>query len=576
MQLKKLESAITRTERAGINENWEKIERGFSQTASDLNAAHDKADSAKRAAENAVNTANDIDGKATEALNKSNQAVSTSNTAKNTANQAKTSADAAVKQISEAIKESGDTNSEVVMSRTDTNDGETYNSLFERLDKQRWRLTKQAADTNDDAFYGGVLYNRDIKPSLVIIDDDAYPQVHALLKPICEEFNIPITTAVVTSRVNNSNSSMTLKQLHECEKAGMEIVSHTPRHLRMAELTDEEIEYECRESKRWLHEHGFLTNVIVYPFGSFDERVRKITSKYYRGGFLVDSGRGGVLQPPLSHYAMRRFNYNSDDGTNRIQEVKDKITEAKNTNGLLVVMMHCFYDGFDANGVREFVQHAINEGVEIITAKKAIERFGNVIDTPELQIDATGKVTKFPQTPQSYRILTGLTAENSADDFPSNTVSELTLSGTNLNGSPSGVSGTMRVHKYSSSVGAWREWINIGTLNKFKSRWAGGTWSDWIADSQRTTITSRDRTFDFGEIPAHSCVKRSLSSASTYTDTNALFTRLSQILPDGILASQLSIDLANNRAYYTLCNVTANPINVGSVTFKEFEISTSG
>ena len=114
MYLKRLLSAITRDERNGINENWEKIERGFSQTASDLNAAHDKADSAKRAAENAVNTANS----------------------------AKTTAEYVQSQLDNVVAD-GDSLAEVVQAR-----GEFVN-LRDRLDSEFGQVTEQLTQTGE-------------------------------------------------------------------------------------------------------------------------------------------------------------------------------------------------------------------------------------------------------------------------------------------------------------------------------------------------------------------------------------------------------------------------------------------
>lgn len=422
MQLKKLESAITRTERAGINENWEKIERGFSQTASDLNEAHDKADSAKRAAENAVNTANDasktangIDGKATEALNKSNQAVSTSNTARDTAQQAKVTTEATAKQINDAIKETGDTNAEVILSRTDTNTGKTYDSLPSRLDD----VTVKLESANNHTHFNTTQLYRKPKVSFVVIDDDTRIETYAKAKNYFATKGVKFTFATISDFIDR-NLYMSKAMLRDLINEGHELVSHTATHLNLSEITDDaSLEYELRRSKEWLkNEMGVETNHIVYPYGGFNKKVVEVASKYYTSGTRFATDLNDLTnhnRVPMSQFALDRIPLGAW-GLSDFNTIKTIIDAAIEEKTLCILATHLYANTEEEEAVvAQTFDYIHSLGYEIETFSEAYAYHCNALNAGEYDVKtyrqplAIGYDGRGAHEETSHNLLTSIT-----------------------------------------------------------------------------------------------------------------------------------------------------------------------
>ncbi|WP_081461382.1 polysaccharide deacetylase family protein [Halalkalicoccus jeotgali] len=83
---------------------------------------------------------------------------------------------------------------------------------------------------------------------------------------------------------------MTVDQMRELQRQGWEFGSEMKTHSQTADLSEEEVREEVRDSKQWLVENEFIGNVpaITYPYGSHDETVLDITAGYYGMGRIVD------------------------------------------------------------------------------------------------------------------------------------------------------------------------------------------------------------------------------------------------------------------------------------------------
>src|SRR5690606_26931857 len=137
-------------------------------------------------------------------------------------------------------------------------------------------LSTQLADTAEETFYTAVTPTRKRKPIISFVDDDGNIAVMEKLKPILEEYDIPITFAIITSRVGNTGNfppTITMEQLKELERLGGEFVSHTHTHPHLADQTPEVVEEELSKSREWLLKQGYNADSLVYPFGSVDAEV---------------------------------------------------------------------------------------------------------------------------------------------------------------------------------------------------------------------------------------------------------------------------------------------------------------
>lgn len=284
-------------------------------------------------------------------------------------------------------------NAETVSSRTNRETGKNYKTLGQRLDLENKKVTEQLSETTIHMNgQSATVLNRQPEFTVVIIDDDTRRELYDNFFPFLQRKNIPITAAAITSRIGNHNSHITLNEFNEMKNSGLvEFVNHTHDHVHLAELnTEQEIDYQIRKAEEWLRNHGVFTRHLVYPFGSFDERVRRIAAKY------VDSGSrsgGDIFDPKheiLDSYRIRRISFEWE-----ISDILEKIDEAKNKNGLLVINTHAHYETSVINKLEEIINYVESLGGVFKKFSEAYADFGNVLELREGErllagISATG------------------------------------------------------------------------------------------------------------------------------------------------------------------------------------------
>ncbi len=72
---------------------------------------------------------------------------------------------------------------------------------------------------------------------------------------------------------------MSWNNLTELYKSKNEIGSHTHTHSHLTKLSDKELDFELRESKRILN--PFNCRTLAYPYGVYNSKVIKYAGKYY-------------------------------------------------------------------------------------------------------------------------------------------------------------------------------------------------------------------------------------------------------------------------------------------------------
>jgi len=111
------------------------------------------------------------------------------------------------------------------------------------------------------------------KPVIITFDDGRDSQYTAAF-PLLKEYGFTATFFVFTNAMDRPGY-LTWDQLAEMRDAGMEIGSHGIYHPYLTRLSDEEMRAELVGSRAKLQEMlGVSGDVIAYPFGLNDERVR--------------------------------------------------------------------------------------------------------------------------------------------------------------------------------------------------------------------------------------------------------------------------------------------------------------
>lgn len=131
--------------------------------------------------------------------------------------------------------------------------------------------------------------------AVVITIDDGYLSEYTRAVPVLKKHGFPFCIFIFTRAVG-SRHFMTWEQLKEVLSLGGDVGSHTHTHPRLTDLAPEEIEEECRVSKRILEERlGIEAKWFAYPFGEYDNAVRSAGMKAgYRLLLTSDPGSVGV------------------------------------------------------------------------------------------------------------------------------------------------------------------------------------------------------------------------------------------------------------------------------------------
>lgn len=120
---------------------------------------------------------------------------------------------------------------------------------------------------------------------------------------------------------------MTAEELLECERAGMEIYSHTLNHPYLTELDDSKLKDEIFRSKELLE--GILQHevtMISYPHGDYNEQVIKIVCEAgYKAGFTIEPK---TVKSGVNRFAIPRFMIGPDDSIFKLKMILSGAYEA--------------------------------------------------------------------------------------------------------------------------------------------------------------------------------------------------------------------------------------------------------
>jgi peptidoglycan/xylan/chitin deacetylase (PgdA/CDA1 family) len=124
--------------------------------------------------------------------------------------------------------------------------------------------------------------------------DDGFSDLYEHALPVLMKHKIPCTIFVVVGTLLRQNPDVTwvddppqqrlnvlsLDQIHEMRKMGVQFASHSYSHHDLTKLSDYECELDLRESRILLEDLlGSRVRYLAYPRGFHNERVRKAAQK---------------------------------------------------------------------------------------------------------------------------------------------------------------------------------------------------------------------------------------------------------------------------------------------------------
>lgn len=133
------------------------------------------------------------------------------------------------------------------------------------------------------------------KPVLITMDD-GWLDNYLYAFPILKEKNIPATIFITPGLIGTGKNLFSWEQMAGMHASGLvQFASHSHTHKRLRRLSDEEILFELRESKKSLELfYGQPVKSFCYPFGAFDRRVRRLV---FETGYTLDFGTRKGISP---------------------------------------------------------------------------------------------------------------------------------------------------------------------------------------------------------------------------------------------------------------------------------------
>ena len=234
------------------------------------------------------------------------------------------------------------------------------------------------------------------RPIVTFVNDDGWQDDYNKLVAISEKHNVPFVSALF--------NGSTMKEWHELylqNELGWEFASH-PRNTALAELeTEEDIENAMIETNEYLTNRGLIYHNLVYPYGSHDERVRRIAKKYYRCACTTDAN--GLNKDVVSSFTLHRYpiGYGGTDETNTLANLKAKVDEAVANNSWLIFMLHpqmSVHTDAITQMIDDLITYIKSINVDILTLNEGYNIFGNALECGDFTGGDTGFAIGFDGT----------------------------------------------------------------------------------------------------------------------------------------------------------------------------------
>ena len=155
---------------------------------------------------------------------------------------------------------------------------------------------------------------------------------------------------------------------------GNEIVSHTYDHPDFGTLTEEEIRFQCSQSRIMLEEQGLQVNNFVYSSGTGSQAVDDIVLEYY------DSGRygWGTMSWTYTGWRILGFSSYADTDAQDFENYKTMIDRVRDEGSWTVLYFHDVNPG-NPNGqsitpeaFEQVLDYIIEQGVQVFTMNEAL------------------------------------------------------------------------------------------------------------------------------------------------------------------------------------------------------------
>jgi peptidoglycan/xylan/chitin deacetylase (PgdA/CDA1 family) len=116
--------------------------------------------------------------------------------------------------------------------------------------------------------------------AVVVAFDDAWKSQFTYAKPILDRFDFKGSFFIVCNYVGKSPDRMSWNDIQTLERQGHDIESHSMNHIRLDDLSQQQLNYEIGQSKQCIIDHALVTNnsnnnvpIFAYPYDRWKEKA---------------------------------------------------------------------------------------------------------------------------------------------------------------------------------------------------------------------------------------------------------------------------------------------------------------
>lgn len=359
------------------------------------------------------------------------------------------------------------------------------------------RLTAQLAETDEERRFESMINRKKPKqPMITIVDDDGWLGVYTKLFELAKEFNVPITSSMITGRAmgfpgdtrNPNPKYYNYHQVMEMRDSGLiEFISHSHSNINAIEATEEELRDDLKKSQSFLKKWGLNHRAIAFPGGNYNEKSLEVAKEFFdygvgSGRFDVD-GNKRIVKPPVNNYRLGRVPGDTD-----IKNITPYMDEAIENNGWIIITTHIDQYSSEEH-IRDIITTALSKGLKFVKLEEGIKVHGNIAQfggsnmDPETTISSSGEII----SNNLGRVIIDNSREITADTpltyFTGNAITHSMIRISQAEGFPENKTGTLITHRGHKTEEVWsyQEFIPLRETNKFIRRWDNSNkeWRNW-------------------------------------------------------------------------------------------------
>jgi peptidoglycan/xylan/chitin deacetylase (PgdA/CDA1 family) len=140
-----------------------------------------------------------------------------------------------------------------------------------------------------------------LKKTVIITFDDGYKNNYLNAFPILKKYDLPATVFINTAslgkniiaRRGTNMEILSKEEIKEMYKSNLiEFGSHCHNHPKLTDLKNDRVEEEFVMSKKIIFDLlGVYPKSLAYPFGNFDERIKRMAGKFFSIVVTVEKGK---------------------------------------------------------------------------------------------------------------------------------------------------------------------------------------------------------------------------------------------------------------------------------------------